>query len=72
MSTMEIVGFVLAIVSVVLAVVSIVFSAIFFRWGKGQNDSATILTAKIEEKVNCLEKLFDKNLKFDYNEHYIV
>ena len=60
MSTMEIVGFILAIVSVVLAVVSIVFSAIFFRWGKEQNDSATILTAKIEEKVNCLEKLFDK------------
>ena len=60
MNTVEIFGFILAIVSVVLAVVSIVFSAIFFAWGKKQNDSAAHLTTKIEEKVACLEKLFDK------------
>ena len=59
-STMEVLGFILAIVSVVLAVVSIVFSAIFFWWGKKQNDSASYLTNKIDEKVVCLEKLFDK------------
>lgn len=59
-SSFDITGFILAIVSVVLAVVSIVFSAIFFWWGKKQNDSAAQLTAKIEEKVACLEKLFDK------------
>lgn len=56
----DITGFVLAIVSVVLAIVSIVFSAIFFWWGKKQNDSASNLTVKIDEKVACLEKLFDK------------
>lgn len=59
-TTMDITGFVLAIVSVVLAVVSIVFSAIFFWWGKEQNDLASHLTIKIDEKVACLEKLFDK------------
>ena len=59
-TTIDIVGFVLAIVSAVLAIVSIVFSAIFFWWGKKQNDSAAYLTAKIDEKVACLEKLFDK------------
>ncbi|MBQ6305028.1 MAG: hypothetical protein IJK78_00525 [Bacteroidales bacterium] len=58
--TFDITGFILAIVSVVLAVVSIVFSAIFFWWGKKQNDSASQLTVIIEEKVTCLEKLFDK------------
>lgn len=56
----DITGFILAIVSVVLAVVSIVFSAIFFWWGKKQNDSASELTVRINEKVACLEKLFDK------------
>ena len=59
-STFNVTGFILAIVSVVLAVVSIVFSAIFFWWGKKQNDSASQLTLKIEEKVACLEKLFNK------------
>lgn len=58
-STFDITGFILAIVSVVLAIVLIVFSAIFFWWGKKQNDSASQLTIKIEEKVACLEKLFD-------------
>ena len=59
-TTFDIVGFVLAIVSTILAIVSIVFSAIFFWWGKKQNDSAAYLTVKIDEKVACLEKLFDK------------
>ncbi len=59
-TTFDITGFILAIVSVVLAVVSIVFSAIFFWWGKNQNDSASQLAVRIEEKVACLEKLFDK------------
>lgn len=59
-STMDIAGFILAIISAVLAIVSIVFSALFFWWGKKQNDSASNLTAKIDEKVACLEKLFDK------------
>ena len=59
-TTIEITGFILAIVSVVLAVVSIVFSAIFFWWGKKQNDSTSQLTVKIDEKVAYLEKLFDK------------
>lgn len=57
---MNLIGFILGIVSVVLAVVSIVFSAIFFWWGKKQNEVTSILTTKIEEKVICLEKLFDK------------
>ncbi len=60
LSSIELIGFILAVVSTVLAVVSIVFSAIFFWWGKKQNDSTTHLTAKIEEKVVCLEKMFDK------------
>lgn len=59
-SAIEITGFILAIVSVVLAVFSIVFSAIFYRWGKKENESATHVMLKIEEKVACLEKLFDK------------
>lgn len=59
-SSMEIAGFILAIASAFLAIVSIVFSAIFFWWGKKQNDSASHLTIKIDEKVACLEKLFDK------------
>lgn len=59
-TTIDVTGFILAVVSVVLAVVSIVFSAIFFCWSKKQNDSASQLTVKIEEKVACLEKLFDK------------
>lgn len=59
-NSIDIIGFILAIVSVVLAIISIVFSAIFFWWGKKQNDSATLLTAKIDEKVRYLEKLFDK------------
>lgn len=59
-TSIDITGFILAIISVVLAVVSIVFSAIFFLWGKKQNDSASYLTVKIDEKVACLEKLFDK------------
>ena len=59
-TTMEITGFILAVVSAILAIVSIVFSAIFFWWGKKQNDSASQLTVKIDEKVACLEKLFDK------------
>ncbi len=59
-TTFDITGFILALISVVLAVVSIVFSAIFFWWGKKQNDSASQLVVRIEEKVACLEKLFDK------------
>ena len=55
-----IVGLILSIVSIVLAIVSVVFSALFFWWGKKENDSTSRLTAKIEEKVCCLEKLFDK------------
>ncbi len=56
----EFVGLILAIVSAVLAIVSIVFSAIFFWWGKRQNELASSLTERINEKVACLEKLFDK------------
>ncbi len=57
---MEIVGFVVGIVSAVLAIVSIVFSALFFWWSKKESDNLSRLTSKIEEKVSCLEKLFDK------------
>lgn len=60
MTTIDITGFILAIVSAILAVVSIVFSALFFRWGKKENESAAQLTVKIEEKVTYLERLFDK------------
>jgi len=56
----ELTGFILSIVSTVLAIVSIVFSAIFFWWGKKENDAAAQLTIKIEEKVACLERLFNK------------
>ena len=59
-STFDIIGFILAIVSVILAIVSIVFSAIFFWWGKEQNDSVTLMSVRIDEKVAFLEKLFDK------------
>ena len=59
-TTIDITGFILAIISAILAIVSIVFSAIFFWWGKKENESAAQLTVKIEEKVACLEKLFDK------------
>ena len=59
-TTIDITGFILAIVSALLAIVSIVFSAIFFWWGKKENESAAQLTIKIEEKVAYLETLFDK------------
>lgn len=54
------VSFIVGIVSVVLAVVSLIFSTVFYKWGKKQNDLTSHLTIKIEEKVLCLEKLFDK------------
>ena len=59
-NTIDITGFILAIVSAILAIVSIVFSALFFIWGKKENESAAQLTVKIEEKVTYLERLFNK------------
>ncbi len=59
-TSINVIEFIMAVVSVVLAIVSIIFSAIFFWWGKKQNDSASKLTIIINEKVACLEKLFDK------------
>lgn len=64
---MTIIGFIVGIVSAVLSVVSIVFSALFFWWSKKENDKTSLLTVKIEEKVLCLEKLFDKMYDSTYN-----
>lgn len=64
---MALVGFIVGIISAVLAIVSIVFSALFFGWSKKQNDTTSILTTKIEEKVICLEKLFDKMYDSTYS-----
>ena len=64
---MTFIGFIVGIVSAVLAVVSIVFSALFFWWSKKENDATSLLTAKIEKKVVCLEKLFDKMYDSTYN-----
>ena len=36
------IGFIVSIVSAILAIVSIVFSAIFFWWGKKENDAASL------------------------------
>lgn len=60
LDTMTLVGFIVGIISAVLAVVSIVFSALFFWWSKKENNLTTSLNVKIEEKVTCLEKLFEK------------
>lgn len=67
LDTMTIVGFIVGIISTVLAIVSIVFSALFFWWSKKENDLTAELTVKIEEKVTCLEKLFDKMYDSTYN-----
>lgn len=67
LDAMTIIGFIVGIVSAVLAVVSIVFSALFFWWSKKENDNTSRLTVKIEEKVGCLEKLFDKMYDSTYN-----
>lgn len=67
LDTMTIVGFIVGIISTILAIVSIVFSALFFWWSKKENDLTATLTVKIEEKVTCLEKLFDKMYDSTYN-----
>lgn len=67
LDAMTIISFIVGIVSAVLAVVSIIFSALFFWWSKKENDNTSLLTVKIEEKVGCLEKLFDKMYDSTYN-----
>ena len=67
LDTMTTVGFIVGIISAVLGIVSIIFSAIFFWWSKKENDSTSHLTVRIEEKVVCLEKLFDKMYDSTYN-----
>ena len=64
---MTTISFIVGIISAVLAVVSIVFSALFFWWSKKESDMTSRLTVKIEEKVACLEKLFDKMYDSTYN-----
>lgn len=61
------VGIALSFASFILAVVSIVFSALFFWWGKKENERAAELTATIKEKTNALEKLFDNMYKSTYD-----
>ena len=67
LDSMTIISFIVGVVSAVLAVVSVVFSALFFWWSKKENDMTSLLTVKIEEKVTCLEKLFDKMYDSTYN-----
>ena len=67
LDTMTTIGFIVGVISAVLGVVSIVFSAIFFWWSKKENDLTSHLAVRIEEKVVCLEKLFDKMYDSTYN-----
>lgn len=65
--SISIISFIVGIISVVLAIISIIFSILFYRWSKMENDNISSLTIKIEEKVACLEKLFDKMYDSTYS-----
>lgn len=67
MSIMNWISLIVGIISVVLAVVSIVFSAMFYKWSKEENKDTSKLTTTINEKVLCLERLFDKMFDSTYD-----
>lgn len=67
MSMMNWISLIVGVISMVLAVVSIVFSAIFYKWSKEENKDTAQLTTTINEKVLCLEKLFDKMFDSTYD-----
>lgn len=61
-----ILSIILSLASFILAILSIVFSTLFFHWSKIESNNLGHLTTTITEKVNCLEKLFDKMYSSTY------